>query len=148
MPEPRPLFRLDLRAGQRWLTATHEFWYRMTGGLVGGNFFGTPMLLTTTGRRSGRKRITPLTYLEDGANYVIIASNGGSAEDPQWWRNLQRDPAAEIQVMNRTIAVDAREAEGDERARLWQKTVSRFPVYAGYERRTSRLIPVVVLTPR
>jgi deazaflavin-dependent oxidoreductase (nitroreductase family) len=138
----------DLRWGQRLLTANHEFWYRLTGGLIGGNFFGTPiLLLTTSGRKTGRKRTTPLTYTQDGDSYIVIASNGGSAAHPQWWLNLREDPEAEVQVMDRTRRVVAREAEDGERQELWDRMAGRFPVYKGYERRTSRRIPVVVLSP-
>ena len=149
MAEQRAVFNpFDLRWGQRLLTANHEFWYRLTGGIVGGNFFGTPiLLLTTAGRKTGRKRTTPLTYTRDGDHYIVIASNGGSAGHPQWWLNLRADPDAEVQVMNKNLRVVAREAEGDERQQLWDSMSGRFPVYKGYERRTSRRIPVVVLSP-
>ncbi|MEX2247053.1 MAG: nitroreductase family deazaflavin-dependent oxidoreductase [Dehalococcoidia bacterium] len=144
--QPAPL--LDLRFAQRLATATHQFWYRMTGGLVGGNFFGTKiLLLTTTGRRTGRKHTTPLTYVEDGDDFVVIASNGGNERHPQWWLNLRADPSAEIQAMSRNIRVSADEAEGDDRERIWHAVTRRYPVYAGYERRTSRRIPVVLLHP-
>ncbi len=81
----------DRRQGMKLMTAVHEFWYRMSNGLVGGNVFGTKvLLLTTTGRKSGKRYTTPLTYVDDGDNLVIIASNGGSDRDPDWWRNLKR----------------------------------------------------------
>jgi deazaflavin-dependent oxidoreductase (nitroreductase family) len=138
----------DLRWGQRLITANHEFWYRLTGGLVGGNFFGTQvLLLTTAGRKSGRDRTTPLTYTKDGDDYIVIASNGGSRGHPQWLLNLRADPEARLQVMDRGLAVLAHEAEGDERQRLWDAMSGRHPVYTSYERRTSRRIPVVVLRP-
>src|SRR3989304_626901 len=83
----------------RCVSATHRFWYRLTGGAIGGKLGKAPMLLlTTTGRKSGRLRTTPLLYLADGENMVVIASNGGSDRDPGWWVNLKHNPRAEVQV--------------------------------------------------
>lgn len=136
----------DQRQGMKALTAIHEFWYRLTNGLIGGNILGAKvLLLTTTGRRSGRRFTTPLTYLEDGDNLVIIASNNGADADPDWWRNLKANPAAMVQLGARYRDVTAEAASGDERDRLWSKVTSRYPIYRDYERRTSRVIPVVVL---
>ncbi len=87
------------RQGMRFIAGVHEFWYRATNGLVGGNLFGARvLLLTTTGRKSGKRYTTPLTYVEDGDNLVIIASNDGADSDPNWWRNLQASPDALVQV--------------------------------------------------
>lgn len=138
----------DQRQSTRLIAQLHEFWYRMTNGLIGGNILGAHiLLLTTTGRKSGQHYITPLLYLDDGDNLVIIASNGGAERDPDWWRNLKADPAPMVQVGGKHMPVHAEAASGDERARLWSKIVARYPVYRGYEQRTDREIPVVVLTP-
>ncbi len=140
--------RFDSRAGMRLMTAIHEFWYRMTDGWIGNNFMGTPMLLlTTTGRKTGRKHTTPLVYLEDGDDIVVIASNGGSDRDPQWWLNLKANPQALIQVRNKRRKVQAEAAAGEERSRLWAEITRRYGQYRQYERRTSRVIPVVRLMP-
>ncbi len=139
----------DSRAGMRFITAVHEFWYRMTDGLIGGSFMGTPMLLlTTTGRKTGKRHTTPLVYLEDGDDIIVIASNGGSDRDPQWWLNLVARPEASIQVGRRREDVRAEAAAGDERTRLWEKISSRYGQYEQYRRRTTREIPVVRLRPR
>lgn len=136
----------DQRQSVKLMTQVHEFWYRMTNGLIGGNVLGAHiLLLTTTGRKSGKRYITPLLYLDDGDDLVIIASNNGADRDPDWWRNLQADAAPMVQIGGKHKAVHAEEARGDERARLWSKIVARYPVYRGYERRTDREIPVVVL---
>src|SRR6476660_5611933 len=109
--------RFDPRPGMRLMTGLHEFWYRMTDGLVGGNFMGAPMLLlTTTGRKTGQKHTTPLVYLRDGDDVVVIASNGGSDKHPQWWLNLTADPRAEVQAGNKKSTVRADITRGDERA--------------------------------
>ena len=129
-------------------SAMHEFWYRLTGGLIGGRFGRVRMLLlTTTGRKSGRRRTTPLVYLEDGDHLVVIASNGGHPNHPAWWLNLKADPHATVQVGARRLAVTAEEAEGEERDRLWRAVVDVNRGYEGYQRSTSRRIPVVLLRP-
>jgi len=129
-------------------SAMHEFWYRLSGGLIGGRFGRARMLLlTTTGRKSGRRRTTPLLYLEDGGNLVVIASNGGNPMHPAWWLNLKSDPRAEVQVGRERRAVSAEEAEGEERERLWRAVVDVNRGYEGYQRSTTRRIPVVLLRP-
>jgi deazaflavin-dependent oxidoreductase (nitroreductase family) len=106
------------------------------------------LLLTTTGRKSGRRRTTPLLYLEDGGNLVVIASNGGNPTHPAWWLNLKSDPRAEVQVGRERRAVSAEEAEGEERERLWRAVVDVNRGYEGYQRSTTRRIPVVILRPQ
>ena len=137
----------DRRQGAKFLTGLHEFWYRATNGLVGGNIFGARvLLLTTTGRKTGRRHTMPLTYIEDGDRFVIIASNGGADADPDWWRNLRTNSSAMIQIGARHLDVRASAATGDERARIWGAVTKRYPVYRDYERQTTREIPVVVLS--
>jgi deazaflavin-dependent oxidoreductase (nitroreductase family) len=120
----------------------------MTGGLVGGRFGHLPiLLLTTTGRKSGRKRTIPLVYLPDGDNMVIIASNGGSDRHPDWWLNLKADPKAEVQVGPDIKPVIAEKARGRERERLWRAVTELYHGYDEYSRMTDREIPVVVLRP-
>jgi deazaflavin-dependent oxidoreductase (nitroreductase family) len=149
MPEqPQQLSPFDPRNAFRLFTGIHSFWYRMTGGLVGG-WAGAPMLLlTTTGRTSGAQRTTPLVFLRDGDDLVIIASYGGADRHPDWWLNLRAHPEAEVQVFAEQRAVRAEEATGDERARLWERITRTYPIYRFYETRTSRQIPVVVLRKR
>lgn len=126
----------------------HRWAYRATGGRLGGRLIGIPMLLlTSTGRRSGRPRTTALTYLPEGRTFVVIASNGGAPNHPNWWLNLRAHPEAEIQVGGRHLRVRVRETEGAERERLWARTVQTFSGYAAYQARTTRRIPVAVLEP-
>lgn len=144
MPDP-PRNPLDPRNAFRLFTGIHEFWYRMTNGFVGG-WAGAPMLLlTTTGRKSGAQRTTPLVFLRDGENLVIIASYGGADRHPDWWLNLRAHPDADVQVFADRRHIRAEEATGEERARLWQRITRTYPIYRMYESRTSRQIPVVVL---
>jgi deazaflavin-dependent oxidoreductase (nitroreductase family) len=139
----------DRRQGMKFITGVHGFWYRLTGGLVGGNVFGTRvLLLTTIGRKSGKRYTTPLTYLKDGDNLVIIASNGGADTDPDWWRNLKANPLATVQVGPNRKELHAGAAVGSERDRLWAAVTTRYPIYRRYEGATKREIPVVVLRPQ
>jgi deazaflavin-dependent oxidoreductase (nitroreductase family) len=136
----------DRRQGMRLIAGVHEFWYRATNGLIGGNLFGARvLLLTTTGRKSGKRYTTPLTYLEDGDDIVIIASNNGADTDPNWWRNLRADPQALVQVGAQHKELHAEAARGAERDRLWSAVTKRYPVYRRYAEATKREIPVVVL---
>ena len=136
------------RAAIRSISAIHEFWYRLTGGCIGDNIMGAPiLLLDTTGRKSGRRYTTPLLYLNDADDIIVVASNGGADRDPEWWRNLVATPHTQVQVGDKRRRVRAEAASGTERARLWTKITSRYPIYRSYERRTSRQIPVVVLRP-
>jgi deazaflavin-dependent oxidoreductase (nitroreductase family) len=132
----------------RMIAGTHEFWYRLSGGLIGGRIAGLPiLLLTTTGRKSGRNRTMPLVYLPDGDNMVVIASNGGADQHPAWWLNLRDNPTAEVQVGPNTKTVVAEKATGQERQRLWHEVVDVYHGYDEYSRMTSREIPVVILRP-
>src|SRR5437667_5858870 len=110
---------MPARTVMRMISGTHELWYRLSGGRIGGRLGHLPiLLLTTTGRRSGRRLTTPLVYLPDGENLVIIASNGGSDRHPEWWLNLRAQPNTEVQVGPATRAVVASTAVEEERARL------------------------------
>lgn len=126
----------------------HPRLYRWTGGRIGGKLLNLPvLLLTTSGRRSGEQRTKALMYLPDGPNYVVIASFLGEPRHPAWWLNLQANPRAEIEIGTQRIAVVAREADGNERQRLWNEIVRRQKDYAEYQSRTARRLPVVVLEP-
>jgi deazaflavin-dependent oxidoreductase (nitroreductase family) len=131
----------------RVIGAIHNALYRLSGGKVAGRMGKAPvLLLTVTGRKSGKRRTTPLLYGRDGDNYVLIASVGGAPRHPAWYHNL-KDQEAEILVGRERLQVRAREAEGEERDRLWAHMVALFPNYAEYQTKTERRIPVVVLEP-
>ena len=104
------------------------------------------LLLTTRGRRSGRRRTVPLTYLRDGDDLVLIASYGGSPRHPAWFLNLAADPEVEVRIGRGRRRMKARRATPDERARLWPKVVETYDGYAAYQRRTTREIPLVFLS--
>ena len=106
------------------------------------------LLLTTTGRKTGRKRTTPVLYVRDGNRLVIVASNGGRPRDPSWWRNLMHNPIAMVQVKNAKQTIYAQRAIGSEKERLWRLMTSAYPPYDNYQQKTVRDIPVVVLMPK
>jgi deazaflavin-dependent oxidoreductase (nitroreductase family) len=132
------------------LTRVHTIAYRLTGGIVGSRVPGGPpmLLLDHVGAKSGKKRTTPLVYLQDGANMVIVASKGGSPRHPAWFHNLRAHREAKVQVRSRRIPVSARVASAEERSRLWPRVVDLYRGYEHYQRRTGREIPLVILEPR
>jgi F420H(2)-dependent quinone reductase len=141
--------RLLVRSATRYLGALHRLLYRATGGRVGGRLWDLPVvLLTTTGRRSGKRRTVPLCSFRDGDDVVVIASYGGLDQPPAWWLNLAANPEAEVQDGRTRRSVTARTAGPEERERLWAQVTARAPGYLEYERRTTREIPVVILQPR
>lgn len=127
----------------------HSGVYRASRGRLLGRVAGMPvLLLTTTGRRSGKRRTAVLTYFRDGADLVVIGSFGGSDLPPAWWLNLQRDPQASVLIGGTTSWVTARAGTAEERDRLWPLVTTAHPGYARYQERTARLIPIVMLTFR
>jgi proline iminopeptidase len=105
----------------------------------------TILLLTTKGRKTGLDRTVPLIYDHEGANPVVVASKGGAPDHPGWFKNLVKTPGAEVQILGDRFPVRAREAEGEERERLWAQMNRMWPHYAEYQEKTDREIPVVVL---
>ena len=132
----------------RAMSRAHGGLYRASGGRLVGRVAGMPvLLLTTTGRRSGKPRTSALTYFRDGADLVVIGSFGGSDVSPAWWLNLQREPQASVLIGVATSRVTARTATAEEHDRLWPLVTTTHPGYARYQERTARLIPIVMLTP-
>jgi deazaflavin-dependent oxidoreductase (nitroreductase family) len=132
--------------GFRILGGMHKRVYRVTGGKIGGRIGKLPvLLLTTIGRKSGQPRTQPLAYTRAGDGYAVIASKGGAPQHPLWYLNLRANPLAEVTVGRETWKVRARDAEGEERERLWHALADLYPGYDRYAQKTSRRIPVVVL---
>jgi deazaflavin-dependent oxidoreductase (nitroreductase family) len=124
------------------------FLYRLTGGIVGGKMgSGNVLLLDSVGRKSGKARTTPVMYIRDGNNYVVTASAGGAPVNPGWYYNLTASPHTRIQVMGQKIDVSVEEAKGDKREQLWSKLIAENPQFKGYETKTTRKIPMLVLKP-
>jgi deazaflavin-dependent oxidoreductase (nitroreductase family) len=130
------------------ITGTHAAIYRASGGKVVGRMFNSPvLLLITTGRKTGKERTTPLLYLEDGENLVVVASVGGAPKHPDWYWNLIADPEARVEIGDRTLRIRAQEAQDEEKSRLWARLAEMYPPYEDYQKRTKREIPVLVLHP-
>jgi len=126
----------------------HLAMYRLSNGFLGGRLLGAPvLLLTAKGRKTGREHTSPLMYLEDGGSYVVIASNGGNADHPGWYKNLRKHPEAEVQVRAERKRVRAEDVTGEERERLYARAVAVYSGYEQYQREASRTIPVVRLMP-
>ena len=120
----------------------------LTRGRVGGKLMGVPVLvLHHRGRKSGQERETPLMYLDDGADVVVVASKGGTDTHPAWFHNLMAMPATEVEVQGKRRRVRPRLAEAEERARLWPRLVELYRPFEQYQSFTRRQIPVVVLEP-
>ena len=120
--------------------------YQQTDGAEGHDWQGTTVLiLTTTGRRSGEARSTPLIYGKRGDDHVVVASKGGAEEHPAWYLNLVEHPEVTVQVRGDRYKARARTATLDEKPGLWQMMTERWPPYDEYQHKTSREIPVVVL---
>jgi len=130
----------------RILGGVHRRIYRLTGGKIGGRIGKLPvLLLTTTGRKSGQPRTQPLGYTKAGDGFAVIGSKGGAPQHPLWYLNLRAHPLADVTVGRESRRVRARDAEGEERDRLWRALADLHPGYDGYARKTTRQIPVVVL---
>jgi deazaflavin-dependent oxidoreductase (nitroreductase family) len=120
--------------------------YRATDGEEGHDWQGTQtLILTTTGRKSGQERSTPLIYGRKGDDYMIVASNGGADEPPTWYLNLDEQPEVEVQVWGDRFKARARTATPEEKPELWKTMTAQWPAYDEYQQNTEREIPVIVL---
>ncbi len=130
----------------------HTFLYRATGGRVGHSLPGSPvrvLLLDHVGARSGTRRTSPLLYVRDGEDIVVVASKGGFPKHPAWYHNLMANPDTTVQVGSEHRKVHARVATAEERPALWEKAVAAYHGYEDYAARSKgREIPLVVLEPR
>ena len=151
-PRARPMTPFQERLGRltvQWMTGMNNVAYRLSDGRVAGHIpSGAPIcLLTTTGRRSGRLRTVPLVYVPDGDDLVVVASRGGMGSHPARDHKHQAAPRATLQVRAATTRVRARDATEAERDRLWPTLTAAYPHFDAYQLRTSRRIPVVILSP-
>ena len=120
--------------------------FRANQGMVGGQFEGAPLLLlTTTGRRSGARRTSPMMYLADGGRWLVFASKAGADTHPAWFLNLEAEPRVSIEVGTETVEAVATPLQGAERERFFAEQARRYPGFAEYQQKTDRVIPVVAL---
>ncbi len=134
----------------RRLMGAHARIYQLTNGRIGHRVPGAPpvLLLETVGAKSAVKRTTPLVYVENRPDVVLVASKGGHPKHPAWYHNLRANPDTMVQIGSEHRAVHARVATPEERERLWPKALATYSGYAGYQQRTEREIPLVILEPR
>lgn len=124
------------------------FVYRRSGGKRMGHLRGMPiLLLTTVGRKTGKHRVTPVMYIRDGDNYVVTASNNGARDNPGWFVNLKKNPQIAIEVDGTTKSMMAHQANSEEKSRLWPRLVEQAHFFEGYNQKTKRDIPMVILQP-
>jgi F420H(2)-dependent quinone reductase len=132
----------------RHFMAIGTYLFKLSNGKIGGRLPGLEvLLLTTTGRKTGRKRTTPLGYFEDQGRYIIIGSNAGFDTHPAWFYNLKSQPHATIQLKDKQLEVNAEVAGPDKRNQLWTQLIELAPFYCNYAKKTSREIPMVILHP-
>lgn len=128
------------------LSALHTTLYRLTRGALGKRLVDNDMLLlTTTGRTTGRTHTVPLLYLRDGEDLIVIASWGGRPDHPHWYENLLADPTVQVQLLGERSTRKATTLAAGERAIWWPRIVDAYEGYAVYQSRTEREIPVVRL---
>jgi deazaflavin-dependent oxidoreductase (nitroreductase family) len=133
----------------KWASRLNTWMYRRNGGQgIGGTFQNIPVaLLTTTGRKTGEPRISPLYFLRDGDRVIVAASKGGAAKHPMWYLNLKANPKVGVQIKKEVLGLTARDATDEERARYWPQLVDMYPSYDDYQSWTDRTIPIVICDP-
>ncbi|WP_156661049.1 nitroreductase family deazaflavin-dependent oxidoreductase [Mycobacterium sp. 852002-51163_SCH5372311] len=133
----------------KWMSRINTWLYKATGGKLGGKFLqGAPVaLLTTTGRKTGQPRASPLLYMRDGDRVIVVASHGGREKNPMWYLNLKADPKVSVQIKDEVLHLKARDASDDERAKYWPQLVKMYSSYEDYQSWTERKIPIVICEP-
>ncbi|MDT5226677.1 MAG: hypothetical protein QOH94_470 [Mycobacterium sp.] len=134
----------------KWMSRLNTLAYKASGGRFGGSFLqGAPVaLLTTTGRKTGQPRVSPLLFLRDGDRVVLVASQGGRANNPMWYLNLKANPKVSVQIKKEVLEMTARDATEAEREHYWPQLVAMYSSFDDYQNWTDRVIPVVICDPR
>ena len=146
---PKGLNSPQTKAIIKWMSRLNTWAYKATKGKVGGKFLkGAPVaLLTTTGRKTGEPRVSPLLYLREGNRVILVASQGGAATNPMWYLNLKANPKVTVQIKDEVLALTARDATEAERAEYWPKLTAMYSSFDDYQSWTDRVIPVVICDP-
>lgn len=149
-PAPRGLNSPQTNTIIKWMSRANTWLYKRTDGKIGGKFLqGAPVaLLTTTGRKTGEPRVSPLLFWREGNRIVLIASKGGSATNPMWYLNLKANPNVTVQIKDEVLQLTARDATEEERAHYWPKMAGMYTSFDDYQSWTDRVIPVVICDPR
>ncbi|OBK39440.1 hypothetical protein A5658_24185 [Mycobacterium sp. 1245111.1] len=146
---PRALNSAGTGVAIKWMSRINTWAYKVSGGRVGGTFLqGAPVaLLTTIGRKSGEPRVSPLLFLRDGDRVVLVASQGGRANNPMWYLNLKANPKVTVQIKKEVLQLTARDATEAERAQYWPQLVAMYSSFDDYQSWTDRVIPIVICDP-
>ena len=157
MADPRPLNarqidRLNAKStgiAIKWMSRAQTWIFKRTGGKLGNKFLrGSEVgILTTTGRKSGQPRESPLLFLQEGRRIVLVASQGGRATNPMWYGNLKANPSVSFQTKSDVLELTAREATDAERDDYWPKLDAMYPDFVNYRSYTTRKIPIVICEP-
>lgn len=133
----------------RLMTAVNVWLFRLTGGRLGATFpGGAPVcLVTVLGKKSGQPRTVALLYLMDGNDVVLVASKGGMSHHPAWYHNMMANPDVQVEIGGATRRMRVRRASQEEKTRLWPRLTAMYPSYDQYQARTTREIPVLILSP-
>src|SRR6201998_3515704 len=147
---PRYLNKRYTEFFMKWMARLNTFMYRRGGGEgLGSTFQNIPVaLLTTTGRKTGQPRVSPLYFLRDGDRVIVAASKSGSEKNPMmWYLNLKANPKVQVQIKKAIVDLQDRDATDEERAKYWPQLVQMYPTYDDYQSWTDRRIPIVVCEP-
>lgn len=149
---PQPWTPAQERFGSiavKLMSVVNVWAYRLTGGWLGSRFrYGAPVcLVTMVGRKTGQPRTVPLLYLQRGEELLLVASKGGMSHHPVWYHNMMANPRVEVEIGRQKQTMVVRRATDDEKSRLWPELVKMYPDYDGYQARTTRNIPVLILSP-
>lgn len=133
----------------KWMSKANTWIFKKTGGKFGDKFLrGAPVgILTTTGRKSGEPRESPLLFLQEGKRIILVASQGGRANNPMWYLNLKANPQITFQTKHELLTLTAREATDPERDEYWPKLDAMYPDFKSYRSYTDRKIPIIICDP-
>ena len=132
----------------KWMSRVNTWIYRRSNGKLGGTVQKAPVaLLTTTGRKTGEPRVSPLLYMREGDRVILVASYGGRDKNPLWYLNLKADPKVSVQIKDEVLQLRARDATAEESKEYWPKLEAMYPTFLDYKSWTDRVLPVVICEP-
>jgi F420H(2)-dependent quinone reductase len=145
MEKPPALNTAFTTVFMKWMGRANTWIYRRSNGKLGGTMQNAPVaLLTTTGRKTGQQRVSPLLYLREGDRVILGASRAGSDKHPLWYLNLKANPEVSVQIKGEVLQLRARDATTEERTEYWPKLVTMYPNFENYQSWTDREIPIVI----